>query len=374
MTVRSLSATEERGHPTYSRSDEAGTQQTLAAIRSISVILAAYGRREFVSEAIRSVSSQDIDLSQVELVVVTDLPEVGSPSRVREIAGTDKIRIRTVYPGPVPLGQSQSAAISASSGGIITFLNDDDLWERNRLRFISERFEKDPNLGFFHNGQSFIGPDGSLSNSGLSYALFKHPSGLFRHGEAYLSAAEAARRPWILRKFEADFNTSSMAIRRRVIEPHLHELSGIRATDDTFYLYVALASGMMILLSSSPLTRYRLHTKNVSFHSHRPIAAVAERGSALSARYMNELREIQKLVERQGWQNVAHPLLLDRLYVAMVNAVQSPSSPREAVGRILLEMLSQPLDALTWKWLVAEAAAVGHLVSPGLVRGLYSRL
>ncbi len=346
----------------------------MEAIRPLSVIIAAYSRRDFVSEAIQSVASQDIDLSKVELVVTTNLAEISTPSLVRKIAGTDEISVRTVFPGPAPLGQSQSTAISASSGKVITFLNDDDLWEKNRLRIISARFEKDPKLGFLHNGQSFIESDGRPSDLALSYCLFKHPSGLFKHGEAYLSAAEAAKRPWILRRFEADFNSSSIAFRRAIIEPHLDDLAKILAMDDTFYLYSALASGMMILLTSERLTKYRLHDRNESFHSHQPKTVVAERASSLSRRYVAQLQAFRTLFESKGWRNVSQSLASDQLYMAMVHEIQDSHSSREAVGKILLEMLSQPIDAGTWKWLVTEAAAVGHLMAPGFVRGLYSRL
>ena len=351
-----------------------GGKHTLEATRSLSVIVTAYNRREFVSEAIRSVASQDIDLSNVELIVATNLAEFGTPTLVREVARNNEMRIRTIYPGPAPLGQSQASAISASSGRIITFLNDDDLWEKNRLRIVSERFAQDPNLGFLHNGQSFIGPDGSPSDLGLSYSIFKHPSGLFKHAEAYLSPAEAARRPWILRRYEADFNTSSIAFRREIIESRLDDLAGIFAMDDSFYLYSALASGMMILLTSAPLTKYRLHNRNESFHSHHSKTAVAERASSLSSRYAVQLRAFRALVESQSWPNVTPALDLDQLYIAMVHEIQDSKSSRVAVGRILLAMLSRPIDAISWKWVVAEAAAIGHLMAPGIVRSIYSRL
>ena len=107
---------------------------------------------------------------------------------------------------------------------MITFLNDNDLWEKNRLSSIAERFAEILPLGFFHNGQTFIGPDGGPAASVLSYALFKHPSGLIRYGEVHLSPEEAAERPWLLRRYEADFNTSSLALRREIVEPNIDEL------------------------------------------------------------------------------------------------------------------------------------------------------
>ena len=53
-----------------------------------SVIMTVYDRVEFYPEAIKSVASQDIELSQVELIIVTNLEEIGTTSQVRQIAGT----------------------------------------------------------------------------------------------------------------------------------------------------------------------------------------------------------------------------------------------------------------------------------------------
>ena len=150
--------------------------------------------------------------------------------------------------------------------------------------------------------------------------------------------------------------------------------SGVFAMDDTFYLYCALGSGMGFLLSSDPLTKYRLHHKNESFHSDARRTNVAERGSALSSRYLSQLDAFQVVIERRGWKGAALSLSLDRLYLGLVHRIQDSRTARGDVGRILCRMLSRPFDAVTWKWVVVESAAIGYMLSPRIVRLLYSKL
>jgi hypothetical protein len=336
------------------------------------VILTAYGRRDFLGDALESIASQDFDLSQAELIVVTDLPELSAASQVSNFIQGSEIAVTTVYPGPVPLGQSHYAAMMACSGEVVTFLNDDDLWEKNRLNVISRVFVDDPEVGFFHNGQSVVDASGQPSSNGFRFSLFKHPSVLFRRPDTKLSSEYLVKHPWILRQFEADFNTSSIAVRRAVVSPFLERLAEITAMDDTFYLYSALASGTSLYLSSEPLTRYRLHGKNVSYQSGRERGSVIQRATALSSRYLVELQKFERIFLESGFGSVPELVRRDRAYLEIINVLLVPHSSRGSVVAPLIELLTMPRDALTWKWLVPEIAALANLVSPRLVKGIYS--
>lgn len=339
---------------------------------SISVILTAYGRRDFLRAALGSVACQDFDLSQAELVVVTDLPELRTKNQVSNLIQGSEIAVTTIYPGPIPLGQSHYAAMRACSGEVVTFLNDDDMWERTRLKVISGLFASDPELGYFHNGQSFVDASGRPSRDGFRFSFFKHPSGFFKRHDTKLSSEYLVRHPWILRQFEADFNSSSIALRPAIMHRLLERLAEITAMDDTFYLYSALASGASLYLTSEPLTLYRLHGKNVSYQSGRERSSAAARATALSGRYLADLRRFEKIFLESGFGDVPRLLRRDRAYLEMINRLLAPRGSRVSVGAHMLEMLRMPRDALTWKWLISEAAALTYLVSPGLVRKVYS--
>ena len=160
-----------------------------------------------------------------------------------------------------------ATAAKQSRGDIITFLDDDDEYERNRLETIFNVFELDRTIGYYHNDKTVIDSGGTEIRSVYwrEQTRYIQRTGPFRISKP-ISRYDANR----LFRAGADLNMSSIAIRKSVLLPYLDSLRSIEVSQDTFMFYCGLFSPMQMAMDSKKLTKYRLHSENQStfgYHS-----------------------------------------------------------------------------------------------------------
>jgi len=103
--------------------------------KSIAVIIPVYNAERFIEEAIKSVKDQTYTLT--EIIVVND----GSTDRTSEILNTiDNIKV--IEKKNSGIGDSLNTGIKNTDAEVITFLDADDLWIREKLSIQMEAFEK----------------------------------------------------------------------------------------------------------------------------------------------------------------------------------------------------------------------------------------
>lgn len=96
--------------------------------------------RGFLEDALRSINNQSRPLD--EFMFVDDGSTDGTVDVVRTIIPTAKI-IVTPNRG---LPGARNIGIEASNSDLIAFLDDDDIWARNRIELTIQPFQADPNL------------------------------------------------------------------------------------------------------------------------------------------------------------------------------------------------------------------------------------
>ncbi len=108
----------------------------------VSVIIPAYNRAWILKEAIESVLKQDYD--KCELIVVDD----GSTDHTDEILNSYSLKsygminiIRQEHRG---VSAARNAGVAASNGGLIAFLDSDDLWFPGKLTAQVNFFHQNP--------------------------------------------------------------------------------------------------------------------------------------------------------------------------------------------------------------------------------------
>ena len=109
---------------------------------TVSVIIPVYDRREFISEAIESVLVQTY--KDIEIIVVDD----GSTTDIKETLNPYLDKIKYVYQENRGLAAARNSGIRCSSGKYIAFLDDDDLFEPQKLENQVRLLEENPDLGF----------------------------------------------------------------------------------------------------------------------------------------------------------------------------------------------------------------------------------
>ena len=109
----------------------------------VSIIMPMYNGKLYVTDAIKSVQSQDY--SNWELIVVNDGSTDGSPDIVNTIAKTDA-RIRLVTKENGGIASARNLGIKCAKGQYIAFLDCDDKWNSNKLtrqiKYLQEKSGK----------------------------------------------------------------------------------------------------------------------------------------------------------------------------------------------------------------------------------------
>lgn len=218
----------------------------------ISVIITAYNRKDFLMEAINSVLDQRMDPSEYELIVVTNFHmELDHFSPNLDISSI-------MMDGAV--GEFIYAGIKASKYEIISFLDDDDAWESDKIARVLGVFRNDEKTMYYHNSYLYMDSYGNQINysrmveSRLSLSL----TGIL----SFDSLNEMDKFNTVL-SMNGDFNLSCISVRRSALEKYLELLKMITGGTDAFFFWTSIISGGMMLIDSKKLTRYRVRELNV---------------------------------------------------------------------------------------------------------------
>lgn len=211
----------------------------------ISVIIISYKRVAYLREAVISIISQRrIQRSNLEVIVVKDFSNDTLDKFLK--TNCDKVlNLETEYNG-----EKWKLGIEESTGDVICFLDDDDLFCANKIERIEEVFS-DHNVDFYHNELTIFkdsdrtDQENPTQSFGRSYYVSKHTAN-------HLKAS-------IFFKNRASFNSSSICVSRKLAKKASSLGAKVYIGWDSFIGYLALAGNYDILLDKSKLTLYRLH-------------------------------------------------------------------------------------------------------------------
>jgi glycosyltransferase involved in cell wall biosynthesis len=232
----------------------------------IAVVIGAYRRREYLLRAVRSVLAQTVSRDRFEIFVTKDFTD---PVIDEELA---REGIASVVDADPRIGTWLGRAARATHAPILTFLDDDDEYEPDRLARILEVLRDHPEVGFYRNrvrvidaGSQPIPPerwrkietDGAFDTSGPVVFAATQRAGLVEF--AFLTT-------------RTTFNSSTMALRRSLFDgPTADLFARTQLPDLGLFLAGALGSSALYF-DDRRLTRYRFYGGNVT---HR-VAWLAE--------------------------------------------------------------------------------------------------
>jgi Glycosyl transferase family 2 len=290
----------------------------------LSVVVVAFGRRDFVLEAVDSVRAQSVPRESYEILVVTNLHD---PDLDRQLRDRGAI---AVYRDDIPLGPWILAAVAQSRGEVLLFLDDDDLFAPEKLATVGRRFEASPRLGYYHNGQRyFTEAEGRDSESlGPSRAEGATPSPL-QVTSGTLSARTVEGAWWA----GGAFNPSSISVRRRVVVDAAQYFNEIRIGVGPLLFYAALLSGWDVLIESAELTRYRVHAGNMSGYGSKGRSGPWARQVAVSPSALHDAEVVGRLLrDRSAPPGIGRPLeVMVRRTELLVAATRSTDSRRQVL-------------------------------------------
>jgi glycosyltransferase involved in cell wall biosynthesis len=217
----------------------------------IAVLVAAYRREEFLLGAVRSVLAQTVPRERYEVVVVKDFrrPEID-----REL---EREGVRTVEAGGEEIGRFLRAAIDASSAPWLTFLDDDDEFEPGRLERILSVSREHPDVGFYRNRVRVVDRAGRALPV-PRWRPHEVDAAFDALGEVHLRPGESDRAFEIgVERTSATFNSSSMAIRREVLDGEIGAAFDRQRMPDSFLLVAPILARVGLFLDPARLTRFR---------------------------------------------------------------------------------------------------------------------
>ncbi len=324
----------------------------------ITVVVTAHRRQEYLPGALRSVVGQNLPRSRFEVILVRDFedPEIERYCRqegIREI------------PLDAPIGPVFAAALREAKGRIVTFLDDDDLWVPDRLGHLADTFGRYPSVGYYHNQSQVIDSRGRpvayRRNVDISHRASTNRTRHFDH-------LEREHRLQELLDASAEFNHSSIAIRRDLVLPHLADLEQISGGADTFLFFVACLSGVEIYSAPDRLTLYRLSPSNISWHS-----TAAGRAEPI-VRQLKTVRVLLQLARARNDVLAAtvanHLRLIEAEDEALLAIFDSRTSRRGMAERLVRVLRLRGARNSLWSRVLALGSTAA-LVSPGAARWLY---
>ncbi len=203
----------------------------------ITVIIAAYGRRRFIEGAITSALDQSLPKSKYEIIVVKNFKDKGLDSLIK------KNHIKSVFSTKSKAGAFIMDALKASRGNVISFLDDDDKFTKDKLMRIYYEFEKDSKLVFYHNNYKVINEAGKVVDVLTDKNRYK----------------KIGKKLFIQK---LGFNSSSISIKRDLLLNNLEAWGSLNLSTDTLLLVLAIKFGGKIRADNSELTLYRIHGSN----------------------------------------------------------------------------------------------------------------
>ena len=179
---------------------------------------------------------------------------------------------RSIYSNESYQGRFYLAGLEEAKGYVITFLDDDDMYVNSRLAEVHKAFTTYKGLIYFHNSQTVIDKEGREAPGVKQQRVSKN---IIKAEDAVISVEalrEVSKRykvdlvGFVLRfvRAHADFNGSSMAVRREVIEAVSGLLRELPIGIDIFTFSSALKAGGLLYFTDRRLTLYRAHSENWS--------------------------------------------------------------------------------------------------------------
>jgi glycosyltransferase involved in cell wall biosynthesis len=211
----------------------------------VSVIIDTYNHERYIEQAIRSVLDQDFDAREMEIIVVDD----GSTDRTAELARTFEPRIHLVCKPNGGQASAFNAAIPMARGKYVAFLDGDDWWHMDKLKYSVGALEENPRIAAV--GHGFY----EIREGASSYEIVVPVRPLL----ADLSSESAARVASRMRFF---MGTCMITIRKSVLDrvgPVPEDL--VFCADAPMHTLALGLGGVLVL--DRPLFFYRYHSQNL---------------------------------------------------------------------------------------------------------------
>ncbi|MGC8992403.1 MAG: glycosyltransferase family 2 protein [Thermoplasmata archaeon] len=213
----------------------------------ISVVIIAHNRKKYLLDAVNSVLKQSLDKSYYEIIVLKNFkdPEIDE--------FLNKNDVINVLRNDDRWGIWVTDAMKISKGEIISFLDDDDMFEQNKLKIILDIFSENRNLGYIHNDRIYIDEHSNIIKRRSQNFHFLKES-----NEKYFEFKDKNNFNCLMMEKFYD-NLSSTSIRKKILLENTDFVNMIEMGTDISIFSMALSSEYSVLYILKKLTYFRIH-------------------------------------------------------------------------------------------------------------------
>lgn len=221
----------------------------------ISVIIVAHKRKTFIKTALDSVLNQTLQERNYEVIIVKNFVDEVIDNYISTKS------VRSFFLEDETLSGKLSFAIRHSNGNILCFLEDDDLFLKNKLERVFFIFTSEE-IDYFHNQYYAINENGNR----------------------------------IKFKFETpDFNLSCISIRKKIININLLAELNDNIVVDSFFYYTNIEYGGKFSISNEILNCYRVHNSISNSSMFGSFQNFRNNSISISKEVCNEIDKLLKL-------------------------------------------------------------------------------
>jgi glycosyltransferase involved in cell wall biosynthesis len=325
----------------------------------IAVIVGAYNRRKYLPLAVQSLLDQTVARERFEIVVVKNFRSATEDEELEEAGAI------VMFDEEPRIGRWLRHAIEVSTSPLLTFCDDDDEFEPNRLERVLGVFREHPDVGYYRNRVQVIDTEGRAIPESQWRNHERDPAfdslgpvyrPADRKGDLFALATE---------RTHATFGTSTMALRRELLDGDLGDAFERTQLEDLYLFLTGVLSPCGVFLDDQRLTRYRYYAGNVT-HTVRWLGHAAE-----------SERDMASVAERHGRPDIARWLLAravnhERLFRGggLVEKVAANAGRHEAAWRTAeyLRFLGQHPEERSWTldtW-AAGVYGLSYLLIPSM--------
>jgi len=213
----------------------------------ISVIIPTYNRKEFLLDAFNSVLNQTLDRSKYEIIVTKNFVDEKIDNYIKKNGG------KLVFFEKKELGERIVDSLRYVKGDVICFLDDDDLFTKEKLEYVYNIFQNNEDIVYINNARRYVDEKGKYLSKSFSKFEKREKDIIIREEDkkpTNLLRIQRYSNPW--------FNNSSIAIKASILKRFKKNLKDVKICTDLFYYFVSLISGDLII-SAKELTLNRVH-------------------------------------------------------------------------------------------------------------------
>lgn len=234
----------------------------MASEPTVTVLINAFRRVEFLDQAIRSVVTQESRLG-FEVILTIARRDYVPAADVREIIRARSIPFRLIPLTNEPVGCAIARGCQEASGDIVALIDDDDTWQQGKIARIEAAFADHPQIGLYHDAQEFNDEKGRpISPSKLHW--LRHPYSLLPPGRQIIGDAWDPDLFQRIVAYGAAFCNSSFALSKSLLRSAAAHLSKVRVGEDNSLFLLGAARGRHVYITTDRLTNFRIHGFNTT--------------------------------------------------------------------------------------------------------------